>query len=65
MWFRRADADNLREKARRFRNMAIVDDDTPVSAKLLRIAEALEAKAGEIEGRPTLVTCGESKIVAA
>jgi hypothetical protein len=49
MWFRRADADTLRDKARRFRNMAILDDDTPVSARLLDIACELEAQADAIE----------------
>jgi hypothetical protein len=49
MWFRRADADELRGKARRFRHMAIDDDDTPVSARLLRIAADLDARAEEIE----------------
>jgi hypothetical protein len=51
MWFRRADADYLREKARRFRDMAIVDDDTSVSERLLQVAKELEAMADEIEGR--------------
>lgn len=49
MWFRRADADQLRDKARRFRSMAIDDDDTPVSGKLLHIAAALEARAAAID----------------
>ena len=52
MWFRRADADYLREKARRFRAMAISDDDTPVSERLLQVANDLDAKADEIAGRP-------------
>jgi hypothetical protein len=52
MWFRRADAEYLREKARRFRCMAINDDDTPVSERLLQVAGELEAEADEIEGRP-------------
>jgi|RhiMethySRZTD1v2_1073278.scaffolds.fasta_scaffold4107518_1 hypothetical protein len=64
MWFRRA-ADDLREKARRLRDMAIVDDDTPVSARLLHIAKELEAKADEIEGRPTVVSHGEGKAACA
>jgi hypothetical protein len=50
MWFRRADAECLREKARRLRQEAINDDDTPVSARLLRIAHELEAQAAAIEG---------------
>jgi hypothetical protein len=49
MWFRRADADHLREKAARFRSMAIEADDTPVSARLLQIADDLEASAAAIE----------------
>jgi hypothetical protein len=48
MWFRRADAEQLREKARRFRSM-VIDDDTTVSHTLLRIADDLEARAAEIE----------------
>jgi hypothetical protein len=51
MWFRRADADHLREKARRFRCLAIDDDDTPISESLLQIANDLEAEADEIEQR--------------
>lgn len=55
MWFRRADAELLREKARRYRGMAIEGDDTHISARLLKLAEDLEARADEIEGcqRPT------------
>jgi hypothetical protein len=52
MWFRRADADYLREKARRFRCMAIDNDDTPVSERLLQVADELEIEADAIEGRP-------------
>jgi hypothetical protein len=49
MWFRRADAQNLRDKAHRFRCMAIEDDDTPISARLRQIADHLDTRATEIE----------------
>src|SRR6185312_1855684 len=38
MWFRRADAEQLRQKARRFRSMVLDEDDTPISERLLLIA---------------------------
>jgi hypothetical protein len=56
MWFRRTDAEYLREKAHRFRCMAIDDDDTVVSERLLHIADELGGDADEIEaGRATLI----------
>jgi hypothetical protein len=51
MPYRRADAEYLREKARRFRRMA-AENDTPLSPTLLQIANELDAKADEIEQRP-------------
>jgi hypothetical protein len=36
-------------KAKRFRHMAIDNDDTPVSARLLNIANELDARAEEID----------------
>lgn len=44
MWFRRADAEQLRQKARRFRSMAVDDYDTPTSQRVLKIADDLEAR---------------------
>ena len=49
MWFRRADAEQLRQKARRFRSMVLDEDDTPISERLLLIADDLEARADVIE----------------
>jgi hypothetical protein len=49
IWFRRADADHLLQKARWFRSIAIDDDDTPISDRLLEMAADLEAHAAEIE----------------
>jgi len=44
MWFRRADAEQLRQKARRFCSMAVDDYDTPTSQRVLKIADDLEAR---------------------
>ena len=52
MWFRRADADYLRSKARRFRRMA-TENDMPICASLLQIANELDGKADQIEQRRT------------
>ncbi|HWG78868.1 MAG TPA: hypothetical protein VN681_03785 [Stellaceae bacterium] len=51
MSYRRADADYLRDKARKFRRLA-ADHATKLSPQLLEIANELEAKADEIEQRP-------------
>jgi hypothetical protein len=52
MWFRRADAELLRDKAPRYRSMAIEGDDTYISERLLKLAADLEARADEIEQQP-------------
>jgi hypothetical protein len=49
MWFRRANAAYLREKARRYRSMAVEPWGTLVSARLLKRAAELEARADKIE----------------
>ncbi|MGO8914391.1 MAG: hypothetical protein ACLQJR_00620 [Stellaceae bacterium] len=53
---RRQDADYLRAKAAQFRELALQNKTLlsadPLSAKMIAIAEELEAKAAEIEKRP-------------
>jgi hypothetical protein len=51
MPYRRQDADYLRAKALQFRLLA-AEYKTPMSAKMIAVADELEARAAEIETRP-------------
>ncbi len=51
MPYRRRDADYLRAKAAHFRQLSAAYS-TPISQKMIEVADALEARAAELEQRP-------------